>query len=197
MTSGLVDRKIVILGTAYVGKTSIIQRYCNGIFQIETLHTIGSGFFTHTVTVDDTEVTLFLWDTAGTERFKSITPSLLRDAHGLVLVYDVSEPSTFSSLDMYLEMFLNTVNIDQSRELPVLVLGNKNDLGPVVSELTVNAWCEKNGITHNYRVSAKTGQEIDEAMASLVKTLITPATLQSKIPIAELVDTPVTTKKCC
>jgi small GTP-binding protein len=192
------DRKIVVLGNGNVGKTCIIQRYCNGIFQIETLHTIGAGFFTHTVVVDAYEVTLFLWDTAGTERFRSIAPSLLRGAHGVVLVYDLTEPSSLSDLHIWLEMFLDSVQVNLSCELPVLVLGNKCDLESVVGEETVKLWCEKNRISHSYCVSAKTGEKVDEAMTALVKTLVCPGRIEEAEVPMQLTAIPAQKKKeCC
>jgi small GTP-binding protein len=168
------DLKLVVLGAASVGKTSIIHRYCNGLFQAETLSTIGAGFFTHTIVVGDVEATLFLWDTAGEERFRSVAPSFLRGAHGVVLVYDVSQPQTFSDVEIYLEMFLDTVPVDISTELPVLLLGNKADLEPEVKAEAVAAWCQQNRIAHNFRVSAKTGADIEPAMMALVKALVAP-----------------------
>jgi small GTP-binding protein len=62
------DLKLVVLGTAFVGKTSIINRYCNQIFNDETPSTVGAGFFTHSLRIDDTDVTAMFWDTAGDER---------------------------------------------------------------------------------------------------------------------------------
>jgi small GTP-binding protein len=168
------DLKLVVLGAASVGKTSIIHRYCNGLFQAETLSTIGAGFFTHTVMAGRTEVTLFLWDTAGEERFRSVAPSFLRGAHGVVLVYDVSQPQTFSDVEIYLELFLDTVPLDVSRELPVLLLGNKADLEPEVKAEAVAAWCQHNRIAHSFRVSAKTGADIEAAMGALVRALVAP-----------------------
>jgi small GTP-binding protein len=196
-TPRAVDRKIIVLGNGNVGKTCIIQRYCNGIFQIETLHTIGAGFFTHTAVVDTCDVTLFLWDTAGTERFRAIAPSLLRGAHGVVLVYDVTEPVSFSDLHIWLEMFLDTVQVDLSCELPVLVLGNKCDLEAVVGKETVKVWCEKNRILHSYCVSAKTGEKVDEAMNALVRTLICPVRLEEAESPVQLAAVPAPKKKDC
>ena len=124
-----IDLKVVVLGVASVGKTSIINRYCNDSFREDSLSTIGAGFFTHSIKINDTEVTLMLWDTAGEERFRSVAPSLLRGSNGLVLVYDVTNVQSFNELEIYLEMFLDVVNVNAMSVMPVLLLGNKTDLG--------------------------------------------------------------------
>lgn len=176
-----IDLKIVILGSASVGKTSIINRYCNGSFQEDTIATVGAGFFTHTVMLDETEVTLMIWDTAGEERFRSVAPSLLRGASGLILAYDVTSKESFDDLDIYIEMFLDTVNVNIDRELPVLLLANKcdlNEMDRVVDNMTVEEWKKKNKIKTFANVSAKTGQGIENAFDEFVRYLITPEHFQ-------------------
>jgi small GTP-binding protein len=196
--SDSIDLKVVALGAASVGKTSIIQRYCNRVFHSDQQSTIGAGFFTHIMTINELEVTLLLWDTAGEERFRSVGPSLLRGANGLILVYDVTQPNSFADLNIYLDMFLDTVQVDISCELPILVLGNKCDIDErSISELQVEAWCAKNRIIHNYLVSAKTGEGIDDAINTLVRSLLNPVQTTAKIPL-QLTPIPVSqTGNCC
>ena len=180
-----IDLKIVVLGAASVGKTSIINRYCNGVFQEETLSTIGAGFFTHTVTVNDNEVTLMVWDTAGEERFRSVAPSLLRGASGLVLVYDLQSQESFGNLDTYMEMFLDTVNVNPGAQMPVLLLGNKKDLpNPTVTPDMIESWKNKNHVTLSGLVSAKTGENIEDSFISLVEVLVSPGNYQDSPPLS-------------
>jgi small GTP-binding protein len=201
MSNSSIDHKIVILGTAFVGKASIIHHYCTGILQIETIQTIGAGFFTHTVQVDSREVTLFLWDTVGTERFRSVAPSLVRGAHGvvLVLVSDVSDPQTFSDLAIYLELFLDAIQPRASGELPVLVLGNKSALERPVDQETVDTFCTNNNFSHSYYSSTKTGQGVDDAMTALVKTVPLSVQNDEKDNSVALTTVAVGTEKngCC
>lgn len=167
-----IDLKIVVLGPAGVGKTCVINRYCNGTFLETTLSTIGAGFFPQTVNVHDTEVNMMIWDTAGEERFKSIAPSLLRGANGLILIYDVTSPDSFNDIDVYLNMFLDTVEYDQSKPLPVMILGNKGDMEKVVLDAAINEYMAKNNIPRHKVVSAKTGQGISEAFTEFVETFV-------------------------
>jgi small GTP-binding protein len=192
-----VDLKVVALGSSSVGKTSIIHRYCNGAFLPRLVSTIGAGFFTHTLIVNGTEVTLLLWDTAGEERFRSVAPSLLRGANGLILVYDLGNAASVDDLEIYLEMFLDTVKVDMSLELPVVLLGNKSDIGHFeVDRQQVDAWRKKNNIVHHVIVSAKTGEGIDHAITALVRTMLDPQQTTHR-PTLQLTPVPAASRKQC
>ena len=167
--------KIVFLGAASVGKTSILYRFCNGQFATDLKSTIGAGFFTHVIKVHGHEVILLLWDTAGEERFRSVAPSLLRGANGMFLVYDLTTAETLESLDVYLQMFIDNVDVDTSNEMPVVVLGNKCDLEEQEVQLSdINSWCDKNRIKNHFVCSAKTGENVVEAMNKLVEIMMKP-----------------------
>ncbi|KAK8860766.1 hypothetical protein M9Y10_012432 [Tritrichomonas musculus] len=193
-----IDLKVVVLGVASVGKTSIINRYCNDSFREDSLSTIGAGFFTHSIKINDTEVTLMLWDTAGEERFRSVAPSLLRGSNGLVLVYDVTNVQSFNELEIYLEMFLDVVNVNAMSVMPVLLLGNKTDLGNfAVPEQNVEEWKKKYKIQHSALVSAKTGENINEAFTKLVNDLIKPPNFEENKPVQLVLQKEETSSGCC
>ena len=171
------DLKIVFVGSASVGKTSLINRYCHNSFHPETLSTIGVSFFSHHLTVGDSEVTLMIWDTAGEERFRSVAPSLIRGSDGLVLVFDLTSPQSLDDADIYFDMFLQTVEIPDPERPPVLLLGNKKDLTDENPQLRVSgdavaAWCERRHVTLCESVSAKTGENVDTAMRKLAEELV-------------------------
>jgi small GTP-binding protein len=192
-----VDLKIVVLGSAFVGKTSIINRYCNGSFSEDTLSTIGAGFFTNTMTIDGTEITSMLWDTAGEERFRSVAPSLLRGANGLVLVYDVTSPNSFNDINIYMEMFLDTCKFDPTIALPVLLLGNKSDLEAIVPMEQVDEWKLKNHVAYSALVSAKTGDNIKKSMDEFIKTLVNPEMSMDTQPIKIVITADEKKSGCC
>lgn len=192
----VLDLKIVFLGAESVGKTALIHRYCNNKFQENIMNTIGAGFFTHSLKIDDLELNLLLWDTSGEERFRSVAPSLLRGANGLVLVYDLTNPKSFEDVNIYLEMFLDTVVVDMGCELPVLLLGNKVDLikqndnrnedsesSSVLLDRQVDEWCIKNKIILKNKVSAKSGEGVAQSIEKLVHTIITPDRSEDQRPL--------------
>lgn len=196
------DLKIVVLGSSFVGKTSLINRYCNGTFIENTRSTIGAGFFTHSLNIENTEVTVMLWDTAGEERFRSVAPSLLRGANGLILVFDLSVPESFNDINIYMDMFLDTCKVDSNSNPPILLLGNKCDVEECeqkITQETVDKWKQKNHVTQYFKVSAKDGTNVDEAFESFVKTLVAPPKSSENEPI-QIVIAPTSEKKdksCC
>jgi GTPase SAR1 family protein len=118
-----------------------------------------------------------IWDTAGEERFQSVTPLLLRGAHGVVLVFDLSQNDSFADLDLYLDMFLDVCPVEPNRPPPVLLLGNKADLMQrVIGQNFIDNWVARNKIPFYYAVSANSGEKIEEAMLELVRFLVTPDT---------------------
>ena len=88
----------MFIGDSSVGKTAIIGRYITGWFEQMTAPTIGSMFFTKNLNVNKKEFELQIWDTAGQERFQSIAPLYYRDAHGVLIVFDVTNRDTFVHL---------------------------------------------------------------------------------------------------
>ena len=165
--------KIVVLGPAFVGKTCLINRICNGTFPQNSLSTIGAGFFPHTMTIDDTEIDMMLWDTAGEERFQSVAPSLLHGANGMILVFDITNESSFEALQTYLNIFLESAEYDPTKSLPILLLGNKADQQErPISEGKINRWLQTNRIPYYRDVSAFTGEGVSEAFVDFLRGFI-------------------------
>ena len=194
------DVKIVVLGAKNVGKTSVINRYCNGTFSDKTKSTIGAGFYTHTCHVGSTTVSMMLWDTAGEERFRSVTPSLLRGTSGLILVFDLQDAETLTELNVYFEMYLNTVE-GEDDDYPVIVLGNKCDLGPgAVTDEVVHAWMERNNLKMFERVSALSGDNVDAAFQRFLEDLVKKMETVRLNPVSIAVEPTAPhaeKKKCC
>jgi small GTP-binding protein len=94
--------KIVIVGSTGVGKSAIVQRLIQETFSEETTSTCGADFYTYLCTVNNEIVKLQIWDTAGQERFRSISKSYFRNAVGAVLVYDLTNLSSFDDLSDWL-----------------------------------------------------------------------------------------------
>jgi small GTP-binding protein len=168
-----IDFKAVVLGASFVGKTSIIARYCENKFDRDQLSTIGGGFTAHTIEFDDVEVNLQLCDTAGQERFRAITPAYVRGANGAVLVYDLTVASTFNDLNFFYDMFLGNANIPEGAIVPVMLLGNKSDLGEnVMEDVALAEWMTERKVKFHYRVSAMNGEGIAEGFREWVRATI-------------------------
>jgi small GTP-binding protein len=156
--------KIVVVGASTVGKSSIVQRLVQGTFTEDGTTTCGADFYTHTCPVNSEQVKLQIWDTAGQERFRSISKSYFRNAVGAVLVYDITNLSSFDQLSDWL-------NDLQSLAAPnsyILLVGNKSDLekSRQVGAEVVKDFAERHHL-ESIETSAQSGKNIKEAFARM------------------------------
>ena len=95
---------MVLLGDPAVGKTSLIERYTKNNFRKETEPTIGAHFVSKTIKLpySQNEIKIKIWDTAGQEKYRSITPIYFRDADAAICVYDITSRSTLDSLENWI-----------------------------------------------------------------------------------------------
>ena len=93
--------KLILLGETGVGKTAIIQRYNENIFNNDINSTSNIGFIKKEVTINDQKVILELWDTVGQEKFRSVTQMFIKKSQIIVLVYEVTKINSFESLDYW------------------------------------------------------------------------------------------------
>nr|CAB3265382.1 ras-related protein Rab-7a-like [Phallusia mammillata] len=162
--------KVIILGDSGVGKTSLMNQYVNKKFSNQYKATIGADFLTKEVMVDDRLVTMQIWDTAGQERFQSLGVAFYRGADCCVLVYDVTMPNTFKTLDSWRDEFLIQASPREPENFPFVVIGNKIDLeNRVVSHKRAQGWCHsKNNIPY-YECSAKDNINVEQAFQTVAK----------------------------
>eukprot|EP00741_Cyanophora_paradoxa_P022530 tig00021464_g21756.t1 len=116
--------KLVFLGDQAVGKTSIITRFMYDKFDNTYQATIGIDFLSKTMYLEDRTVRLQLWDTAGQERFRSLIPSYIRDSSVAVVVYDVTNRTSFMNTAKWVEEVRN----ERGNDVIVMLVGNKTDL---------------------------------------------------------------------
>jgi len=116
--------KILLIGPSNGGKTSLLLRYVDDIFDTESsTATIGVDFRTKNVTVRGKQYRLMLFDTAGQERFRFLTSSYYRNAQGVIIVYDTSNRDSFSSMDHW----FREVEMHTSPEVVKCLVGSKID----------------------------------------------------------------------
>ena len=116
--------KIVIIGNSGVGKSCLLLRFSDNTFREEELTTIGVDFKIKTLQIDNTLIKLQIWDTAGQERFSTITSSYYRGAHGIIVVYDVTNTNSFQQVHSWIK------NVDDfaPKNCQKLLVANKIDL---------------------------------------------------------------------
>ena len=147
--------KLIFLGDQSVGKSCIMNRFMNDTFTEDYQATIGLDFQSKNVQIDNQDIHLLLYDTAGQEKFRSLIPMYTRDANIILLVYDISNKDSFVNLSQWLKDLTN-VNMD---EVILCIVGNKIDLN---DKRAVNAeegkkFAEERGFIFQ-EISAKTGE---------------------------------------
>ncbi|XP_051558984.1 ras-related protein Rab-33B [Myxocyprinus asiaticus] len=96
--------KIIVIGDAGVGKTCLTHRFCTGQFPSRTEATIGVDFREKLLDIEGEKIRVQLWDTAGQERFrKSMVQHYYRNVHGIVFVFDVTNPTSFRNLPLWMD----------------------------------------------------------------------------------------------
>ncbi|XP_062590907.1 ras-related protein Rab-37-like isoform X2 [Saccostrea cucullata] len=161
--------KTILVGDSGVGKTSLLVQFDQGKFQAGSFSaTVGIGFTNKVVDVDGTKVKLQIWDTAGQERFRSVTHAYYRDAHALLLLYDVSNKASFDNI----RAWLGEINEYAQEDVVIMLLGNKADM---TAERVIRTE-DGERLANEYNVafmetSAKTGMNVDLAFMAVAKDL--------------------------
>jgi len=158
--------KLLMLGDSGVGKTCLFLRYCNDSFSPSMTSTIGIDFNNKKINLDGKNVKLQVWDTAGAERFRTMTAAYYRGAHGIVLVYDVTDRRTFQSIRNWVYQIHQHVDVHVIK----MLVGNKCDM---LDERVVNTHeGEKLAREFNmgfWETSAKNNLNVEESFHSIAK----------------------------
>ena len=182
-SSQIENYKIVIIGDQHVGKTSILSRYKYEVIETVYSPTVGIDFLTKNVFLEDKTVKLIMWDTAGQERFKSLIPSYLKNANCIILVYDISNKSSFVSLNKWLIDAKEYVN----EKTLFVICGNKLDLKRAVTRKELEDFSNEKNIPLFIEVSALTGEGINDLFNNIVKTFCNRENIaNSEIKIDEI-----------
>lgn len=120
--------KIVILGDCFVGKSSILDRYINSKFSNNYKATLGLNFMTQDIFIDNKHYIINLWDTAGSERFRSVNTIFYRGADACILVFDQTNYQTFNNISFWYDEFLINTAPKKPDEFPFVLIGNKAEL---------------------------------------------------------------------
>jgi small GTP-binding protein len=164
--------KVVLVGSAHTGKTSIINRYIYGEFSPHTMPSTQPAFFQKKIHYNCVDMTLEIWDTAGQEQYHALSPMFYRDADAGIVVFDLTDQSTFSKCKQWVS------ELKQARgdAITLAVAGNKNDL-PSIRTVNLDAMASFAGTigAESFETSAKTGENVDLLFSSLVKALVRKA----------------------
>ena len=140
--------KIVILGDCYVGKTSVINRYIENQYSTDYKYTIGLNFLKKVVTKNNYENSIYFWDTAGSERFRTINSLFYRGADACIVVFDLTKIKTLLNISYWMDEFLLNTSPENAEKFPFVLLGNKSDLinDYTVGERMIENFCKERNI---------------------------------------------------
>ena len=116
--------KVVLLGEGRVGKTSLLLRYVNDVFNDAQPATIQASYLTKRVNVDGASTQLAVWDTAGQERFHALGPIYYRDADAALLVYDITDVDSFARVKNWVKELRQMAG----KDIIIALAGNKIDM---------------------------------------------------------------------
>ncbi|BFZ17346.1 hypothetical protein BsWGS_20385 [Bradybaena similaris] len=161
--------KVMLIGDSGVGKTCLLVRFKDGTFLSGSfISTVGIDFRNKVVDVEGTKVKLQIWDTAGQERFRSITRAYYRDAHALLLLYDVTNKTSFDNV----RAWLGEINDYAQEDVVIMLLGNKCDVNSdrVVKREEGERLAKEHGVAF-METSAKTGVNVELAFMAVARDL--------------------------
>jgi small GTP-binding protein len=147
--------KIVLLGDESVGKTSLLNKWLHSNFDSNASPTIGGAAQTRREQIQGETYAFQIWDTAGAEKFRALTPLYARDSKGAAVVFDMTRRRTFETLSSWVSF------LRQQGDIPFVIFGNKEDLADkqeVTNEEATNfAFSVESQF---FSTSAKTGQNV-------------------------------------
>ncbi len=163
---------IITLGDSKVGKTSILRRYAQGIFDEENLPTIGFSFcFKDVMLKNGTKIKLKLIDTAGQEKFKSIARSYYKNANGILFVFSYDDKNSFDHIEEWLNDFKENGS-NSKEDIPIFLVGNKCDLdNKLIDDKLIEGLKKRIEIQNFKKTSAKDNLGINELFDELVEKM--------------------------
>ncbi|BFZ61063.1 GTP-binding protein of the rab [Saitoella coloradoensis] len=160
--------KTLLIGDSGVGKSCLLLRFADDTYTESYISTIGVDFKIRTIELDGKTVKLQIWDTAGQERFRTITSSYYRGAHGIIVVYDVTDQDTFNNVKQWLQ------EIDRyaTEGVNKLLVGNKSDMTDkkVVEYTVAKEFADGLGIPF-LETSAKSATNVEQAFLTMARQI--------------------------
>ncbi|XP_052274910.1 uncharacterized protein LOC127874563 isoform X1 [Dreissena polymorpha] len=160
--------KMLIIGDSGVGKSCLLLRYADDEFSDCYISTIGVDFKIRTIEMDGKVIKLNMWDTAGQDRFKTITSTFYRGAHGVILVFDLTDMESFH----HIKQWMGEIDKFGGGHVAKMLVGNKSDLKNkrVVSTDMAQNYAEELGIPY-IETSAKSSENVDNAFKKIISDI--------------------------
>lgn len=166
MDKKITNFKYVIVGHSSVGKSAILVRFTDNIFKEDYLTTIGVDFKFRKLKIDSNTYKLQIWDTAGQEKYQTITKTFYKNSQAVVIVYDVSCKNTFTDLK---EIWLKEIRKNCDEDVIIFLIGNKIDKNNrEVTKEEAESFAKEENIFYG-ETSAKSGEGIEKVFIELTQ----------------------------
>ena len=175
--------KIILLGDSCVGKTSLILRFCDDIYEKVGNPTIGIDTKTKFVKRNNKKIELQIWDTAGQERFRSLSKNCTNQMDGIILVYDIGIKESFQLMKIWYNNLRDTLDFKKVGFILVGIISNKPRQ---VREEMAQEFCKKNNIAF-IESSTKDKKEVDEVFFKLIDIMININPKKNKSKMGNLI----------
>ena len=191
--------KIMLIGDSFVGKTSLLTKYCKNEFKPTYITTIGIDFQIKYFKYNDKRIKVQIWDTTGQERYRILAKSNINSSDGFIFVYDITKRDTFNNINNWVEQ----VKEIAPKNSKSIIFGNKVDLHKKrVIDASEGKHLAKKFNMKFFETSAKEGNNINEGFESLVKDILGDivSVKQKRKGTYHLIskkDTIIPKKKCC
>eukprot|EP00992_Anisonema_acinus_P005449 TRINITY_DN1815_c0_g1_i1.p1 TRINITY_DN1815_c0_g1~~TRINITY_DN1815_c0_g1_i1.p1 ORF type:complete len:197 (-),score=31.19 TRINITY_DN1815_c0_g1_i1:22-612(-) len=186
--------KFLIVGDCAVGKSSLLVRFSDGNFTESYISTIGIDFKLREADIEGRRCKIQLWDTAGQERFRTITSAYYRGAHGIVLVYDVTNRNSFENVSYWMKH----IEKYSSENVNCILVGNKIDESSK-REVSRSEGLQLAG-TFNvefYECSAKNGMMVEQCFMDLALAVKKSISHEHDVGTTILLEGKRDSKQCC
>ena len=161
--------KLILIGDSYVGKSNILLKYLKNQFNENSKTTIGVEFGTKNIIINNKRIKIQILDTAGQERYRSITSAYYKGAKGALIVYDITRKNTFDNIDKW----ITDLKLNGDKNICIIILGNKSDLIDK-REINKNDGIKKAEMykTAFLETSALNGDNISKAFDELIEQIV-------------------------
>ncbi len=177
--------RVVLLGEATVGKTSLLRRYTENVFDEEYKQTLGTTFATKDIDVKDNEgsvrsVRLSVWDMGGQSTYRELRRQYMKGSSAAIIVYDVTKPESFMAMANWFESFREVCP-----NAPAFICANKIDLAdkrmvPEEPGTMLRDWFQ----SEYYETSAKDGTKVTDVFQRCAEAVLLKAVTEGKSPLA-------------
>ena len=161
--------KLILIGDSYVGKSNILLKYLKNQFNENSKTTVDVEFGTKNIIINNKRIKIQILDTAGQERYRSITSAYYKGAKGALIVYDITRKNTFDNIDKW----ITDLKLNGDKNICIIILGNKSDLIDK-REINKNDGIKKAEMykTAFLETSALNGDNISKAFDELIEQIV-------------------------